>query len=122
MVWTMQILATVLMAKNLSEMKMTPSLGIIPQRQIREYDTNYRCSTDRQVSERIDSSVFRYTLTVAELKYRTILISNSDLADLSKIYWVLKNLHQISIEALICGYLEPKKLRAGLQNKAATPI
>ena len=29
--------------------------------------------------------------TVAELKYHTILISNSDLADLSKIYWVLEN-------------------------------
>ena len=31
--------------------------------------------------------------TVAELKYHTILISNSDLANLTKIYWVLEILH-----------------------------
>ena len=28
----------------------------------------------------------------------------------------------ISIEALICGYLEPKKLRARPPDKAATPL
>ena len=28
----------------------------------------------------------------------------------------------ISIKALICGYLEPKKLRARPPNKAATPL
>ena len=28
----------------------------------------------------------------------------------------------ISIKALICGYLEPKKLRARPPNKAATPF
>ena len=31
--------------------------------------------------------------TVAELKYRTIFISNSDLPNLSNIYWVLKKVH-----------------------------
>ena len=46
--------------------------------------------------------------TVAELKYCTILISNSDLADLIKIYSVLENLHKTLIETLICGYVEPK--------------
>ena len=42
-------------------------------------------------------------------------------ANLSKIYWVLEKNVLISIEALICGYFEPKKLRARLPNKAATP-
>ena len=28
----------------------------------------------------------------------------------------------ILIEALICGYMEPKKLREVLQNKVATPL
>ena len=31
--------------------------------------------------------------TVAELKYRTIFISNSDLPNLSNIYWILKKVH-----------------------------
>ena len=42
--------------------------------------------------------------------------------DLSKIYWVLEKNVLISIEALICGYFEPKKLRARPPNKAATPL
>ena len=45
----------------------------------------------------------------------------TDFANLSKIYWVLEKNVLISIEALYSGYLEPKKLRAGLKNKAATP-
>ena len=32
-----------------------------------------------------------------------------------------KKIALISIKALICGYLEPKKLRARPPNKAATP-
>ena len=46
----------------------------------------------------------------------------TDFANLSKIYWVLEKNVLISIEALICGYFEPKKLRARPPNKASTPI
>ena len=52
----------------------------------------------------------------------TILISNSDLANFTKKHWEFENMGILSIEALICGCLEPKNLRAGLQNKAATPL
>ena len=44
----------------------------------------------------------------------------TDFANLSKIYWVLEKNVLISIEALICGYFEPKKLRARPLNKADT--
>ena len=67
------------------------------------------------------SSIFSYC-TVTELKYGTILFFKSDLADFSKIYWVLEKNVIISIEALICGYFEPKKLMARLPNKTATPL
>ena len=63
----------------------------------------------------------KFTDTVTELKYGTILFFKSDLADFSKIYWALEKNVLISIEALICGYFEPKKLRARLPNKVATP-
>ncbi len=42
----------------------------------------------------------------------------TDFANLSKIYWVLEKNVLISIEALISGYFEPKKLRARPPNKA----
>ena len=35
---------------------------------------------------------------------------------------VLQEIIFLSIEALCCGYMEPKKLRIWLQNKASTPI
>ena len=41
--------------------------------------------------------------------------------DLMKKYWELENMYYISIEAQICGYLEPKKLRARPPNEAAMP-
>ena len=44
----------------------------------------------------------------------------TDFANLSKIYWVLEKNVLISIEALISGYFEPKKLRARPLNKADT--
>ena len=40
----------------------------------------------------------------------------------SQNYWEFENIYHISIEPLICGYLEPKKLSAGLQIKAATKV
>ena len=45
----------------------------------------------------------------------------TDLDNLSSFYWILEILHKISIEAMICGYLEPKKLRARPPNEAITP-
>ena len=59
------------------------------------------------------------TLTVAELKYRTILISNSDLADLSKIYWVLENLHKTSFEALHSGHFPYEPGSESLRMKSS---
>ncbi len=64
----------------------------------------------------------RLEYTVTELKYGTILKRSTDFADLSKIDWVLEKKALISIEALICGYFEPKKLRARTPKKAATAL
>jgi len=44
----------------------------------------------------------------------------TDFADLSKIYWVLEKNVLLSIEALICGYFEPKKTKGKPLNKADT--
>ena len=59
--------------------------------------------------------------TVKENECHTVVKNLTNLDNLSSFYWILKILHKISIEAMICGYLEPKKLRARPPNEAVTP-
>ena len=55
--------------------------------------------------------LLRYSETKKYPHGRDFWIQNlTDFANLSKIYWVLEKNVLISIEALICGYFEPKKL------------
>ena len=60
--------------------------------------------------------------TLRQESIRTADKNLTDFAVLSQIYWVLEKSVLISIEALICGYFEPKKLRDRPPNKAATPL
>ena len=63
----------------------------------------------------------KHVHTVKENECHTVAKNLTDLDDLSSFYWILEILHKISIEAMICGYLEPKKLRARPPNEAVTP-
>ena len=80
------------------------------------------CSNEKQLLKKVVRYASVQWCSVTELKYGTILKRSTDFADLSKIYWVLKKKALISIEALICGYLEPKNLSAKPPNKVAMPL
>ena len=67
-------------------------------------------------------SIQEWGITLRQESIRTADKNLTDFAILSQIYWVLEKSVLISIEALICGYFEQKKLRARPPNKAATPL
>ena len=62
-----------------------------------------------------------WTRGVRQLNIHTAIKSSTVSGNLSPKYLCYRKTSLISIEALCCGYLEPKKLRVWLQNKAATP-
>ena len=62
----------------------------------------------------------KYYLTLRQESIRTADKSLAVLAKFCLNHLCYRKNVLISIEALICGYFEPKKLRAGLQKKAAT--